>query len=158
MNILAFHDYTPKAVRAGSLKDFYLPRAATHSSNALHMKSPHAISVTKALAGYLSLPGPAHDSERASWYRPLPKNLQLLQQGPPLQRGPGRALHLGRGCYCTWQCTPVRRNQSSINLVRAQEILSLMLFSKQCCPLTKLITCLGINHSEVSNPARNRSA
>lgn len=87
-NTLAFHDYVPKAVivtKAGLLKYFYLPTEAIYSNTTLHFNRPHAISMIKELSGHTFLPGPAHDSERASWYRPLPKNLQLLQQGPLLQ-------------------------------------------------------------------------
>lgn len=84
-NLLASQDYAPKTVKAEFLKDFYLPTAAIHANNILHINSPRAISITNELAGCISLPGPARDSERASWYRPLPKNLQLLQQGPLLQ-------------------------------------------------------------------------
>lgn len=84
-NLIGFHGCAPKAAKAGFLKDFYLPTAAIHGNNTLHMNSPSAISTTNELVGYISLPGPAHDSGRASWYRPLPKNLQLLQQGLLLQ-------------------------------------------------------------------------
>lgn len=100
----AFHECAPKQLwtRIQPSQGFYRSEFTFHS--------------TWKVAGHLHrknlenkvLPGPAPDSEGASLYRLLPKNLQCLLQDPLLQPDPDISLHPRKNGYCTWPHTPAR--------------------------------------------------